>query len=451
MDANKYQLIELIGQDDERQTFKAYDASDGRNVIVHIMLSSVASVTTGKSLAELAQSLSARPHPLELLFVGNRDGKCWIVTEPWPDCVDIRKWLERNSGGQPPATVSPDRHDQAAAWILSGPKGSPEQTPSRDIPSASGITPSPNQAESTDAQPGDFTRRFRLQHSEPLPDRSVNSGAKAGDFSAMFAPQHSDVPPLSQPAPNGMESAPERRDPSAPDMGEFTMRFSAAAGAQSGRALSVQGTTPSNSRQAPGEFTQRFHTPTNLSSDLAGAGPAASEVNFIARFGQATGNQGISGSATATPIRDLESGFETPAFTSPSSVNEPGEWPTPLGASPAGREVPQSFAINWNASRKTQPADVAPEILNLQNVAPQAAIPSPAGPSDFTRVISAGVQKPEPPAALMSLQSAPALPTQLPQSVPSPEPTNSYTSLIVVLACLLLTAVMLVVYFVVKK
>src|SRR5215471_660264 len=90
---DKYELLGLIGKDEQRNTFKARDVSASREVIVHV-LKTLSSSQIQSRLVTLSESVFQNGDVRELIFAGEWDGTFCIVTEARPECVDIQKWLE---------------------------------------------------------------------------------------------------------------------------------------------------------------------------------------------------------------------------------------------------------------------------------------------------------------------------------------------------------------------
>src|SRR2546427_2281797 len=110
---DKYELLELIADDEERKSFNARDISSSRKVIVHALRSPSKLSPAKPDLAELAKSLFRSGGVPELLFAGEREGTFYIVSEPRFECLDVRKWLERQFTSKPMPGSSDDVHGKA--------------------------------------------------------------------------------------------------------------------------------------------------------------------------------------------------------------------------------------------------------------------------------------------------------------------------------------------------
>jgi hypothetical protein len=204
MELDKYQMIEMIAQDEEHETFKAYDSSDGHNVFMHAIR-----VTTSagrpSELLEFAKSVLATYKGPEILLTGIRGGRFCVITEPRQECRDIRKWLQ-------------DR-GRAAVWSLPQLEKSPEEAP-KAAHSASGVfaTRESQPAAPPASDPGEFTRRFQAHSSTNAasPEPAPEPGEFTRKFSAAELSGGSRFP--------GSEGGESRSDPG--ESGDFSQRFS---------------------------------------------------------------------------------------------------------------------------------------------------------------------------------------------------------------------------------
>src|SRR2546427_1800654 len=113
---DKYELLELIADDEERKSFNARDISSSRKVIVHALRSPSKLSPAKPDLAELAKSLFRSGGVPELLFAGEREGTFYIVSEPRFECLDVRKWLEQVSMVESKLVSSDDALGKAGIW-----------------------------------------------------------------------------------------------------------------------------------------------------------------------------------------------------------------------------------------------------------------------------------------------------------------------------------------------
>src|SRR5437016_3108412 len=104
---DKYEVLEMIGGDQERISFKGRDTSNSTDVVLHILKSASSNPGVKPELATIADMLVRSGRFPGLIFTGEREGKFYIVTESRPECHDIRRWLEQNSAIAP-TPQSPD-------------------------------------------------------------------------------------------------------------------------------------------------------------------------------------------------------------------------------------------------------------------------------------------------------------------------------------------------------
>jgi hypothetical protein len=373
MELDKYQLIELLVQDEERETFKAYDASNGRNVFLHATRPT-ANAAKAQELSELARSVLASGRAPEMLAVGDRGGRLCIVTDARPECRNIRQWLERNSGGNTQSGASDDdRMGRVAMW----------KAPQLENPPAEDAT----------KKDSSFTKAFgALGSSQPSPAAPL---AEPGEFTRLF---QSPAPP-NRPA----------------EAGDFTRRFSAGQfGERPDPVPSVNRPVEKHeaTEKEPGAFTKMFQ-------------PPASPTRF----------------PDPPPPPDIR----TPAIPSTPTIPKPPD----QTFSSEFSAVPEPAVAPWNDSTI---ADIANDPAT-EMVKPRVSIPPPpvapaAEPSESSRVIAIPTQpkieapKPPTPAA-----EPPSVNVQKPAAPATP----SYVPLIVIMACLLLMAAMLILYFATRR
>jgi hypothetical protein len=366
MELDKYQMIEMIAQDEEHESFKAYDSSDGHHVFMHAIR---VTTSSGKptELEKLARSFLATYHGPDVLLTGIRGGRFCVITEPRPECQNIRKWLELNSQRSPANSVQQDL-GRAAVWSLPQlEKGRKETANPESVvnPTLGSQKETPPTAE----EQGEFTRRFRAQS---LANNSADSEppAEAGEFTRRFRIQE-DTSDASRHASN--EIKPLANDAEKPE--EFTRKFQAA-------------------QENPQTFTRSFERPLTFHEE-----------------------------------RELANSIPHSNSAEPS--------------------------LSWHALSSR--SDMAThEHKPVESVS--VGGPSEEGPSDFTRVTSAAsYTNPSPQQSTPAAVAAPAPAVPLQSSAPiatgtEPEQrSQSYVPLIVIMACLLLMAIMLIAYFVIKK
>ena len=409
---DKYELMELIADDEERKSFKARDISSSRNVIVHVLRSLSTSSPAKPDLAELAKSLFRSGGVSELLFAGEREGTFYIVCESRIECQDVRKWLERQFASKSRSSSSDDMLGKAGIW----------KVPRTTAPSTS--------------EPGEFTRMFQNPTAGAEHDANIQAEDKLppvdgpGEFTRIFSTPagSSDVRPELTSSP--MERTPQ---PHAPDPGEFTRMFQ-----ERGPSPPSAPTSPS-----PGEFTRLFQTPSppaapvvDYLKDIPGSAPGSKtepgEFTRLFTTGavpDAAKNKGVLSDGVIPSASRLEFPNAFPPIDNPP-VTAPQN-PVIASAPPAGKEAATGIFRNLSAAESP------------------VVVQQPAAPSDFTRVISVPPRPPEP---APSVPAPPQIPNPAPPSSPQAStPAASYLPLILILNGLFVLAVLLIVYFALKK
>ena len=225
MKIDNYELLELIAQDDERESFTAIDDSTAKGVIFHKLRPSSGSTQAGSDLPKLVKSLIASGRAGELLFAAEREGRLCIVTENRPECRNIRQWLET-------------RLNTASAS-----KPEPVQLP--PVPTIKEPPPAP-QAPPASADPGDFTRYFQappviVPATPPeAPPKAPGPSSDPSDFTRMFSLKGTEAPasesdfkrvfgtsPVESKITPTIPPPPPSQPPASPpaDPGEFTKLF----------------------------------------------------------------------------------------------------------------------------------------------------------------------------------------------------------------------------------
>jgi hypothetical protein len=102
MTVENYELLELIAEDDERESFRARDLSNFQEVLVHTVRSSAHSSQSRVDLAQLGKPLSTAAVRPNRAVCRGREGRFYIVTNFEAGCRDIRQWLEQQSARQCP-------------------------------------------------------------------------------------------------------------------------------------------------------------------------------------------------------------------------------------------------------------------------------------------------------------------------------------------------------------
>jgi hypothetical protein len=405
MIVHRYELLDLIAEDDERRTYSARDIWNSLNVMVHGFKTQSPSEKK-QDLKALSKSLFKGGGIPELLFAGESEGSYYVVTAFREECQDIRKWLEQHASLSAGSPSSEDSLGRAGAW---------------KVPPA----PSPS-------EPGEFTRLFETSTHDAEPALPSGNEARGPARETRPAP----------PAPPG----------------DFTRMFSAAgtsAEAEEQRGIPETSDQSQQAKGEPGDFTRLFQAAGPINPAPAPDMGARESTGLF----QPTSQEKDYSVELTRPAREelettkTEAGEFTPMFEqrtppvqkdgiSPPAADPAGAWP------PVPDTVVPERAANDAATSIF--ADHAPARL------PEIEKP-PAGPSDFTRVISAPVisapviSAPRTPSAETPVPPA-QIPTPSPPPPPAPVPaTTSYLPVILILNGLFLAALLLVVYFALKN
>ncbi len=324
----KYELGEIVGENEESRTFAARDVESGHRVLVHQILEPLLE-TREPPLPELAQRCAVgRGGVIEKL---NAEGADYIVTEAREGFRDARELLEKAAIVPPPAPQASgeDRFTRVGAWRVPASFSAPPAPAEPREPSVSGIfggAPKQEEVAAPSQQPGGFTSMFQTPAAPPVPEPA---------------------PPLVS------------REPS-----EFTSMFQASPPAAGPM---VAPPTP----PAPGGFTKMFQAPEPVSSAPAKAPAAKSEPGEFTRYFQ---------SASASVP------FEEHRTTAPP---QPYAAPPPAARPPG--EYTRLFQMPAPAPGPAAPGSGATHVFVTPSVpSPQPQAPVQEGPSDFTRIIQAG-------------------------------------------------------------
>jgi hypothetical protein len=251
--------------------------------------------------------------------------------------------------------------------------------------------------------------RWQIPVAPPQPPAPQPSQAAPGEFTRMF--QAGAPPaPIAEPAPPQPQAGP----------GEFTRMFQAGA-----PPAPLAEPAPPQPQAGPGEFTRMFQ---------AGAPPAPLAEPALVQ-------------PPAPPQPQTGPGEFTRFFASPLPAPEPArpmQFPTPAvppAAAPAPPSAsyapPGEFTGIFGKSDAGAPRAMPP----IAPIAPQAPAPS-AGPGEYTRMFGPRM---DPPSASVS----PATPAPAPAAAPVRKSSN--LPLILILAGLFLVALLVVVFFALKK
>jgi len=344
------------------------------------------------------------------------------------------------AGTRPERVISPAGAPGAETAKVEGTE-SPRQEPSGGGLSLSSVPP---------ADSGGFTALFRSDFKpEPTaPSERVGippklDDGKAGDFTDFFRGPFDGERPAE--TPNISSKPMDMPQPAAP--GEFTMLFGSGKGGALDTTPPLPGKVGDTSQKAePGAFTKLFpdasqpavSPPTN--AELRTWEPVAPKSQVPSPASEPSSTQPLPVPATPSAASSIDPMLSKPAASSTVRASEP---PQPAGATHVFSAVGGRLPIST---------------------------PVPSGPSEYTRIISGGMGGPaplEPPIASGSMNPAsslpkiaappppkfspPAAPKPLQLESKAPKPKASYLPLVIILNVLLFFAILLIVYFAVKR
>ncbi|MBV9294538.1 MAG: hypothetical protein JO145_03120 [Acidobacteriaceae bacterium] len=411
------------------QTFRAQEATTGRNVFVHRMSTAEDSAQQILLLRLLSLALLRSPIARSLILDISDEGGFWhVVTETEPQCLSLREWLQfemqaagETGGGVKRETVESEMPQNTA---LVEPKAVPGE-PSQVI-SAKVEQPKPEPAQQ---EPGEFTRFFQAglpgakKSAQPDPmrgrDRPSNPDLlrtrdRATRTSGFVQRPNTPVPPLPQ------QPVPQR----SAEPGEFTKIFS-------GRSPERASSEPKSDPLTPASLgalspTGKSDVPDMFSTSAAMPVPAPEPPKAPGEYTR------IFGKGNLPPIQE-PSGLATQRISSsddPLARNAPSPRPSPVGT-----KGPSEYTQVVQGAR-SQPASTGEAAPQQTNEAPPAAAPIPP--------INPGVAPPP-----MHMPPAPHAPP--PPALPSaagavPVPANK--KLLIFFSILAALAVLLVIVFV---
>ena len=215
------------------------------------------------------------------------------------------------------------------------------------------------------------------------------------------------------PPPDKTPATPE--PPPSSEPGEFTRMFQTPAAPADpvlpGETADVAPTAPAE----PGDFTRMFSTPA-IPREAAPQPPVEPRAQGPGEF-----------------TRMFQS-VEQPIPQNAATLANPVWQPAPPAPAPPPPSAPM------------QPTEAATGIFKPTVVPPEPTIQQPSGVSEFTRVIAVPTPPPPP---------APEAPPAIAASAPAPQPTPvakpSYLPLILILNALFIIAILVVLYFALKK
>ncbi|MCU1258384.1 MAG: hypothetical protein JWO80_1269 [Bryobacterales bacterium] len=386
-----YQLLDVL-RDDGIRTLKAKEIASGRSLEVHLFMK-LEDHALFDGLHGLP--LSARSALLEF---GSELKIPYIVTDPVPAETTARAWFTTlmKPVQAPPEPKPPPI--KGSVWKTGTPLPDPLFPSEPDAPGDftrmfhAGTPPKKEEPAppGTDAEPGEFTRMFQVPAPSPLPVNDEPGDITRTMPSPVFqAPSAADEATRLFPIPQPATPPPPPKEP-----GEFTKMFESM---QAKPANQPEPPKPAG----PGEFTRMFQSPLS---------PGVQNKNAAADLFPA--------SAVPPPTPNRAGEF-TQLFGTPSGGTPPKPAP-PLGG---GAQFSGS-ATGAFAAPSAQPR--------------QQRTPSSQGPGQFTQMMSAG--------------AAPTLgqPQQRQENAPG-KPKNANLPLIIILGALALFAILIVVFFAMRR
>ena len=202
----RYQLLDLVHQEDGIKSFEAFDVQTNGPVQVHIF------ERTGTNTASIVKSITQEARE-RIIEQGSEKGDTYFVTGELPAGINFREWLLN------PAVVVPELLDQSPA---TRPRKSSRKKTSNagpDVGKFSRMFQSSSASESQTAtlpqQLGEFSRMFQsAPAAPPLPPSVLAARSKVGqgEFSRMFQGTRSDQEtPLALPSAGEPAAASESK------------------------------------------------------------------------------------------------------------------------------------------------------------------------------------------------------------------------------------------------
>ncbi len=435
----KYQKPELIVSGPV-QTFRARDTVTSGFVFAHRVSMAEEPAEQTALLRLLTTGMVRSPEVRKLVLdFGEEEGFWYVVTQPEPQCILLRQWLQSELDGlgasskkpaskpgeeaaqkstptaaQPakPPVISPEPASSAAAeppkaavpkaeerkqevgeftrifQASSQPAGkpvAPATTAPAKVPNPEPPKPEPPKPEERKSEPGEFTRMFQAASGEPPknPPPPKPSQAEAGEFTRFF---QGGLPPSQKAAPPSPERAFGSGGQERPSKGGgFVQR------------PNTPMPSPPAKQSEPGEFTRLFSRPAP-----EGAKPITPAPDF---FGQSPDSK--SGAIPDLPLKTSPADFFEEEPRNPSHEG-PGEYTKIFGSGtaasppqqPSTTAEPAHAPLVDDSGRATRPLTSPP-------VAPPFTAPSASkGPSEYTMIVQ-GHRPPEGAGAPASSAAAP--------------------------------------------
>lgn len=399
----KYQKPELIVSGPV-QTFRAKDSATSRFVFAH-RVSMAEEPTEQTALLRLLTTGMVRSPEVRKLVLdfGEEEGFWYVVTQPEPQCILLRQWLQSEMDGLDAGAAS----KKVASKPGEEPAQKPEPTapePTKPPPVISSERASPAVAEpSKPAIPkaekpkeelGEFTRMFRASSQEPVkpmapmstpqpekpakaePPKPEERKNEPGEFTRIFqATSQSPAKPASPAGQSKIEQPKTQITEQVPkgETGEFTRMFQAASGEPP-----KAPPPPKPSQAEAGEFTRFFQGGLPPSQKPA---PPSAERTF-GSGGQERPSRG--GGFVQRP--------NTP-MPPPAKSSEPGEFtrlfsrPAPEGAKPV-TPAPDLFGQSSDSRSDAMPDLPRGGAADLFEAEPRKA--TSEGPGEYTKIFGSG-------------------------------------------------------------
>jgi hypothetical protein len=460
-----YEVLEML-RDDGVQTFRAKEKATGRGLELHLF--PPFGRPENKTLFEKLKTL-----PLEtrrkFLDIGVDGSTPYVVTDPLPGS-GFKVWAEQliggtsGSSGFPPGAMSagqPSRDDgvqilQAGQWRTGTPI--PDSLITKPPVSRPTQPPAPPQT-------GDFTRMFQAPDflsspTPPAPQTPPPSAPVASAPPPSAPPPFPAAPPVSafdfgspaapageftgffQAAEPAKPAAPavfqETMQESSPSVGEFTGLFEANKPAAPAPLPSTPFVAPQPLAPPPviaepggGEFTRMFQAPQPAAPPLAPAPPSASYNKVPDAFPQPEAGSGVEFTKYfENPLKPAPAGSSPqpmielpPPPPPPTGGKRGGEFTSVFGRpsmEPSSPAAPGGFSFDAPAPQAPPPTGpvfgAMPSATGAFSAPPawsqpQAPQSFPAGPSEYTRMMSApGVAGDPGPSLFSQPPSAPLAP-----------------------------------------
>jgi len=470
---NKYELLDVVANDAESKTFQAREVATGRAVFVHIIFGGMVASHQEKLLDMVLHRLvdASAEKRRQILEVSDYKGMPYAVTDVLPGFRSLREWLEadRQPEAPPAAGVTGERTDRFARtgkWAVPPLEagGAPPRraAPLQDAETLQAPTPGPSPVPAGPAgkEPGEFTRLFHAAVPSqavtppavsPVAPEPPRPAAEPDEFARLFGAA-SEAP--ATPAPPGASVGPAA-PAKAQEPGEFTRIFQASPPVAPPSAAA----SPS---QGAGEFARLFQAPGTLAPPLGAApdeplpkpavsGPQAGE--FTRLFGAVGGAQApASGAPPEWMSQPQPHGLpQTPPvepLRAPTTGTPQGDEFTRLFGSGAGPGSGLPGTSGAPIAPPPRPGGATGLFSTPAAPTPFAAQPPSSGPGEYTRMFGT------PPAPATSVEPQVRAPQPYavpPAPQPQPRPQPSSRLLLIVFGALGLVAVLLIIFFLVKR